>query len=159
MFNEAIAAIVGVLAINGLLGMILAFNVFGASNWAARRYANVPRWLRVPGQDRPQVYRFSGGVMIVLTCIALVWVALRAKSDLMNWDWFVAIIGVLALLIVPRLMLEWAWSRRQLAKARASGRSISFADGLRAQSVPWIVFATVGLLCAGAAFAWVALSH
>lgn len=79
MVNEPPAAIVVVLIVNALFGVILAFNVFGASEWIARSYAKIPRWLRLPGQDRVRSYRFTGGAMILVTCVVLIWIALRVR--------------------------------------------------------------------------------
>jgi hypothetical protein len=79
MVNEAMAAILAVLTVNALFGVILAFNVFGASEWIARSYANIPCCLRLPGQDRVRLYRFTGGAMILVTWIVLLWVALRPR--------------------------------------------------------------------------------
>jgi hypothetical protein len=68
----------------------------------------------------------------------------------MNWDWVAAILFFLALVILPRLILEWAWSRRLRAEASAAGGdTVSFAERRR----PWIMFVGVGLLCAAAAIA------
>jgi len=67
----------------------------------------------------------------------------------MNWDWAAAILAFLGLVIVPRFILELAWSRRVRAKAQASGKDqMSLIDRLRAKSLPWIAFGVIGLACA-----------
>ncbi len=77
--SNGVAALVAVLVLNGLWGMALAFNVWRASEWLARRGANIPRWLRLPGQANAQVYRVTGGLQLALSCIALVWIAVRLR--------------------------------------------------------------------------------
>jgi hypothetical protein len=67
----------------------------------------------------------------------------------MSWEIVEAGLAFLALVIIPRFILEVAWSRRARAKIRASGTGpISLGDRLRAQSWPWIVFGAVGIACA-----------
>ena len=71
----------------------------------------------------------------------------------MNSDWITVILIFLGLVFVPRFIAEVAWYRRLRAKERASGSlPQSMTDRLRAQVVPSVVFAAVGLACAGAAF-------
>jgi len=72
----------------------------------------------------------------------------------MNWDFVEAGLAFLAIVIIPRFILELAWSRRVRAKIHASdsGR-VTFGDRLKAQSLPWIVFGLIGVVCALAALA------
>ena len=71
-----------------------------------------------------------------------------------------AILAFLAIVIIPRFILELAWSRRVRAKARATGKyPMSLVDRLRAQSLPWILFGVIGVAAAIAALAVFAISR
>jgi hypothetical protein len=58
---------------------MLAFNLFGAAEWVARSYANIPLCLRFPGQEQARFYRVVGYLLIASTAIALAWVAIRLR--------------------------------------------------------------------------------
>jgi hypothetical protein len=83
-----------------------------------------------------------------------------AGPDLMIWNWVEVILAFIALIILPRFVIEWAWSRRVRAKMQAGGSErMSFVQHLQARSIPWLVFGGVGLLCAFAALLIVVLTH
>jgi hypothetical protein len=77
--SNGIAALVAVLIINGLMGMIFALNLWRASDWVARGYANMPSWLRQPWQANSKLYRFTGGLQVAFSFIALIWIAVRVE--------------------------------------------------------------------------------
>lgn len=74
----------------------------------------------------------------------------------MNWNWVLLVAFVVALVILPRFIVELAWGRRVQMKAKATGVvRMSIGDRLKAQTRPWIAFGLVGLV--GAIVAIVAL--
>ena len=75
--DNVITALIIVFGLNGALGLVLALNAFGSSQWVARSYANIPRGLRLPGQDKPNYYRVVGAVMLTITVVIFVWIATR----------------------------------------------------------------------------------
>jgi len=67
----------------------------------------------------------------------------------MNSNWLWLVLAVVALVIVPRFIVELAWGRRVRLRAEARGISqLGVVDRLRAQTIPWIVFGVVGIALA-----------
>jgi hypothetical protein len=77
--SEGVVVLDAVLIVNFLMGVAFAFNLAGASDWVARSYATIPRFLRLPGQDNAQLYRFVGALQIAISCVGLMWVAVRVR--------------------------------------------------------------------------------
>jgi hypothetical protein len=72
-----IAVLIGVLILNGLIGVILALNLAGMSERMARSHGYAPPGFRLPMSGSTRWYRIAGSLQVVLSCAALVWIAIR----------------------------------------------------------------------------------
>jgi hypothetical protein len=72
-----IAVLIGVLILNSLIGVILALNLAGMSERMARSQGYAPPGFRLPMSGSTRFYRISGSLQVVLSCAALVWIAIR----------------------------------------------------------------------------------
>ncbi len=72
-----IAVLIGVLILNGLIGVILAVNLAGMSERMARSHGYAPPGFRLPMSGSLRFYRIFGSLQAVLSCAALSWIAIR----------------------------------------------------------------------------------
>jgi hypothetical protein len=74
-----IAVLVGILILNGLIGVILALNLADMSQRIARSHGYAPPGFRLPMSGSTRLYRIAGSLQVVLSCAALAWLAIRLK--------------------------------------------------------------------------------